>query len=247
MKLIYDGTTLEGTPEEIKEMMTLMGAEFAVNETEKVEEETPTFKEGDRVKALVVGEFRDIKAGEVGTIDYISEKARKDGDPFYIAVETDDDFDYFRPQDLELVTPKPTTIKRKARVGERILITKPFIACDKYKEGDQFTVTKAYKEIPGMNGHVTVEGIGLVILDSEYEVIVEEKEDSKRKPGEFKKGDIVRVKWILGKGNVDVIAEIYEGPEGDGAGGNYYLNDGEEITLGNDCELIAPVEARLDV
>ena len=67
-----------------------------------------------------------------------------------------------------------------------------------------------------------------------------------RKPGEFKKGDIVRVKWLLGKGYVDEIAEIKSGPEGVGCGGNYKLNDGNKETLGEDLELIAPVESRVD-
>ena len=67
-----------------------------------------------------------------------------------------------------------------------------------------------------------------------------------RKPGEFKKGDIVRVKWLLGKGYVAEIAEIKSGPEGDGCGGNYKLNDGNKETLGEDLELIAPVESRVD-
>ena len=68
-----------------------------------------------------------------------------------------------------------------------------------------------------------------------------------RKPGEFKKGDIVRVKWLLGKGYVDEIAEIKSGPEGAGCGGNYKLNDGNKETLGEDLELIAPVESRVDL
>src|SRR5690606_27932986 len=69
-----------------------------------IEESTPKFKEGDRVKTLAYGEFSDIKAGEIGEITDTDAAAGDESDPYTIRVYTDDNNDYFRPQDLELVT-----------------------------------------------------------------------------------------------------------------------------------------------
>src|SRR5690606_31789699 len=68
--------------------------------SENLEELTNEFREGDRVKALANGQFGDVIEGEIGTINSIIE----DEDVSYnIAVKTSDDYDYFRPQDLELI------------------------------------------------------------------------------------------------------------------------------------------------
>src|SRR5690606_7304062 len=172
MKITVEGNVFEGTPEEIKEMMTLLGAEFPESakpkaeekdsetkpKTEKrkarvgerilitkaetprgqykngdiltvskafgklgsphaiqadgvdigiyhneyeviIEESTPKFKEGDRVKTLAYGEFSDIKAGEIGEITDTDAAAGDESDPYTIRVYTDDNDDYFRPQD----------------------------------------------------------------------------------------------------------------------------------------------------
>src|SRR5690606_3749398 len=141
-----------------------------------IEESTPKFKEGDRVKALANGQFGDVIEGEIGTINSIIE----DEDVSYnIAVKTSDDYDYFRPQDLELIA----------------------------EEAVQF----------GKIG---------------------------RKPGEFKKGDIVRFNEYTGskyhpEGSFAEITSEVIGSNfrfGDG-----YAGDTEWV------ELIAPVESRVDV
>ncbi|MED3832975.1 hypothetical protein [Peribacillus frigoritolerans] len=64
-----------------------------------------------------------------------------------------------------------------------------------------------------------------------------------RKPNEFKKGDIVRVKeYVMGDGSGIEVVE--SGPRGDLSGGNYYF--GDSATLGKHLELIAPVEAKFN-
>ncbi len=74
-------------------------------------EPMPTFREGDRVKTLARGEFNDIGKGEIGEITDILEY---EGHP--IRVSTDDDCDYFEPEDLELVEDKP-----KFEIGDYVV------------------------------------------------------------------------------------------------------------------------------
>ncbi len=141
----------------------------------------PTIKEGNRVKALTDGQFYDIKAGEVGTIERFSEYLKSKGDPYYIVVETEDTYDYFRPQDLELVTEDDEEAKRAAKL----------------------------------------EAIG-------------------RKPGEIKKGDIVRTKFY-GLLEVDSVVEKDEHPI------KVTIKGEPDAMMAEGCELIAPVESRVDV
>ncbi len=67
-----------------------------------------------------------------------------------------------------------------------------------------------------------------------------------RKPNEFKEGDIVRVKWLYKKGDVNELVEIERGPIGPSGGGNYYLTGGEGTLGRHITELITPVESRFD-
>lgn len=59
-------------------------------------------KVGDKVRTLARGMFGDVKADEVGKVTRAD-----DGSKFSVRVTTEDDYDYFRPQDLELITEKP--------------------------------------------------------------------------------------------------------------------------------------------
>lgn len=257
MKVIYDGTTLEGTPEEIKEMMTLMGADFPVKEsdipTEDVAEKTPQFKEGDRVKALADGEFRDIKAGEIGVI--ADTDAGSIDDQYYIEVTTDDGYDYFRPQDLELVTEEENPYKPSE--GDIVVITgeSHFEWCSN-EVGDigkvvgrgQLSKTSVKVSVPGryQYANYTHESEMRPATDEEKAQYKQALKITKlgRKPGEFKRGDIVRItKYELGA-KVGSIREIWSVSDevisykDDGCifGASYWA-----------FELIAPVEARVDV
>lgn len=135
MKITVEGNVFEGTPEEIKEMMTLMGAEFPEVKPEEHAEEAPTFREGDRVKALADGEFYDVKAGEVGEITD-TDVGGYGGDHYSIRVSTYYDYDYFRPQDLELVTEEEVKFAKLGR--------KP----GEFKKGDIVRVTDSPAALP---------------------------------------------------------------------------------------------------
>ncbi|MGG1102760.1 hypothetical protein ABE157_00040, partial [Bacillus subtilis] len=69
---------------------------------------------------------------------------------------------YIRKEDVELIV----TEKRKAAVGERILITKALASSGVYKNGDILKVREVEHRA------VTVEEVSHFIVDSEYEVIV---------------------------------------------------------------------------
>ncbi|MGG3987427.1 hypothetical protein [Bacillus smithii] len=72
------------------------------------------------------------------------------------------------------------TEKRKAKVGERIVIRNAYITCGKYKNGDILTVEESFPVTPGGSfGYVYVREIDAYILDQEYEVIVDETEADK--------------------------------------------------------------------
>ncbi len=316
MKITVEGNVFEGTPEEIKEMMTLLGAEFpemkeeeaetkpktekckacvgerilitdaeltggqykngdvrtvkAVNNDGVTVEEhsvgmyhseyeviidekaTPTFREGDRVKALADGEDGEIKAGEVGKL-MDTDAGLGESDPYSIGVGTDDDYDYFRPEDLELVTEFQIGdyVVALPEADDEYAITTSKMKLGKVIEGKTYGSDDLRVEIIA---HAWDRCIGFShSVESKYfrkateeEIEKYTKPKSGRNPGKFKKGDIVRVSWMDGKGFVNELAEIHSGPIGDGAGGNYYLNGGKDATLGDDIELIAPVESRID-
>ena len=69
----------------------------------------------------------------------------------------------------------------------------------------------------------------------------------RRQPNEFKKGDIARVMddddypELIGK-----FVEVYGENEGSAGGGNVYVTEDRKIILGENLELVAPVEARVD-
>ncbi|MED4883149.1 hypothetical protein [Bacillus smithii] len=67
------------------------------------------------------------------------------------------------------------TEERKAKIGERILITNAYMNRG-YKNGDILTVKESVPEDMYLVGHVYAEGIECRILDREYKVIVDENE-----------------------------------------------------------------------
>src|SRR5690606_13437667 len=127
MKITVEGNVFEGTPEEIKEMLTLLGAEIPESAKPRVEE-----KESET---------------------------------------------------------KPKTVKRKARVGERILITNADAPGGQYKNGDILTVSKGFGKL-GSPHAIQADGVNIGIYHNEYEVIIEESTPK------FKEGD--RVKALAG-------------------------------------------------
>lgn len=74
----------------------------------------------------------------------------------------------------EATTPKYKTEKRKANVGERILITNATISCGNYKNGDVLTVGGYYQD-PSRHAVKSTVPSMISINHEEYEVIVAEK------------------------------------------------------------------------
>lgn len=76
------------------------------------------------------------------------------------------------PKDDEPVEAKPETVKRHAKVGDRILITDATQTDGNYDNGDVLTVQET--DVFGLDGSVRVIGFRRHIYGREYEVIVEE-------------------------------------------------------------------------
>ena len=257
---LKDGSVFEGTAQEYAELVKL-GEGIARTE----EGEVPNFEVGDYVVALPsadenysitttemqLGEIRDVKDDYID-IKIVAHSTRKGYTGDTLSVESK----HFRKAtDEEVAKIKNEYIPKE---GDIVVITGNTNGSIN-KVGDIGRVSErlgnkgVQVRVPGKpNG---LFGGNYTRFDEMRPATEEEKKQYEqaekfaklgRKPGEFKKGDIVRVKWLLGKGDVDEIAEIKSGPEGVGCGGNYKLNDGNKESLGEDLELIAPVESRVD-
>lgn len=145
------------------------------------------FKVGDKVRVLDVGAiqggrddyFNGMETEVVGMFrDKYPELLSKDGYPgVYIAR---DEFHAIEKLDGG-DTMNYRTVKRKARVGERILITNAGFSLGHYKNGDVLTVDRT-----GRLGEYAVELEGIQggnfhIEEKEYEVIIEEPTQQSRK------------------------------------------------------------------
>ena len=257
---LKDGSVFEGTAKEYAELAKLVEG---IAETEECD--TPNFEVGDYVVALSSADEKysitstEMGLGEVSNVqdDFIdirivahSECKGCVGDILpveskYFRKATDEEVAKFKNEytpkegDIVVITGNTNGSINKVgdigRVGERL-----------GSEGVQVHVPGKPNGLLGGN-YTKFEEMRPATEEEKKQYEQAEKfAKLGRKPGEFKKGDIVRVKWLLGKGDVDEIAEIKSGPEGVGCGGNYKLNDGNKETLGEDLELIAPVESRVD-
>ena len=258
---LKDGSVFEGTAKEYAELAKLVEG---VAETE--EGEAPKFEAGDYVVALPsadekylitttemrLGKVREVQ-DDLIRIEILSHSECKGcvGDILpveskYFRKATDEEVAKFKNEytpkegDIVVITGNTNGSINKVgdigRVGERL-----------GREGVQVRVTGKPNGLFGGN-YTRFDEMRLATEEEKKQYEHAEKfAKLGRKPGEFKKGDIVRVKWILGKGDVAEIAEIKSGPVGDGRGGNYKLNAGNKETLGEDLELIATVESRVDL
>ncbi len=217
-----------------------------------IEEESkpaPTFSEGDRVKALANGEYGDIAAGEIGIVSdiYVSET-----DPYTIGVETDEDHDYFRPQDIELVSEAKKKKRYEPTSGDIVVITGNTNS-SRNEIGDIGKVGRVRLGNAEVDVIGKTEGNGNWTKFSEMRPATDEEKAEYeraakfaklgRKPGEYKKGDIVRLNQNSGADSEGTVVEIasdkartYIGVDGD-----TYLSEAEWF------ELIAPVESRVDI
>ncbi|QIG62574.1 hypothetical protein [Sporosarcina phage Lietuvens] len=140
----------------------------------------PKLKSGDYAKALADGQFRDIKAGSI--VKFETDECGDGDDPYSIYAKTNDESDYFRPQDLRKATDEEVASAKRDAIFTKI----------------------------------------------------------GRKPGEFKKGDIVRDKDT----GVDIVKEVE--PEGYADYMRGLTMERAGWTYKHHCELIAPVESRVD-
>ena len=257
---LKDGSVFEGTAEEYAELAKLVEG---IAETEECD--TPNFEVGDYVVALPsadekylitttemrLGKVREVQ-DDLIRIEILSHSECKGcvGDILpveskYFRKATDEEVAKFKneyiPKEGDIVVITGNTNGSINKVG------------DIGQVGERLGSEGVQVRVPGKPSGLF--GGNYTKFDEMRPATEEEKKQYEqaekfaklgRKPGEFKKGDIVRVKWLLGKGYVDEIAEIKSGPEGVGCGGNYKLNDGNKETLGEDLELIAPVESRVD-
>ena len=257
---LKDGSVFEGTAEEYAELAKLVEG---LSETE--EGEVPNFEVGDYVVALPsadekylitttemrLGKVREVQ-DDLIRIEILSHSECKGsvGEDFSVESKhfrkaTDEEVAKFKneyiPEEGDVVVITGNTNDSINKVG------------DIGRVGERLGNKGVQVHVPGKpNG---LFGGNYTKFDEMRPATEEEKKQYEqaekfaklgRKPGEFKKGDIVRVKWLLGKGDVDEIAEIKSGPVGYAGGGNYKLNDGNKETLGEDLELVAPVESRVD-
>ena len=250
---LKDGSVFEGTAQEYAELVKL-GEGIAGTE----EGEVPNFEVGDYVVALPSADENysitttEMRLGKVREVQYdlirieiLSHSECKGcvGDILpveskYFRKATDEEVAKFKNEyipkegDIVVITANTNGSLNKVgdigQVGERL-----------GSEGVQVRVPGKPNGLFG--GNYTKFSEMRPATEEEKKQYKQAEKFAKlgRKPGEFKKGDIVRVKWINDKGDVDEIAEIKSGPVGYAGGGNYKLNDGNKATLGDELELIA--------
>lgn len=215
--------------------------------------------DGTRVKALRSGEFRSIKAGEIGRITKTSVDYGY-ADPYNIRVKSGIKIDYFRPQDLEahvpvkVAPPKPT-------VGDIVVITGN-TNYSRNKVGDIGKIVEAdFNDEFAVSVDVPGNYCGRIsnytrpfemrhatdAEKAEYKKAVEQAEvdavftKAGRKPNEYRKGDLVR---YLGKSSKHGrLAEVEE----DGSDSRVRINmDGISTEHPKELEIVCFAEDRAD-
>jgi len=135
---------------------------------------------GDKVRVLNAS---DICSGDDLTDGKLYDVVETRHTGSIVIIDDADDRLYITNNELryiELVasTPKYTTVKRKANVGERILITDAGITMGEYKNGDVFEVSGYYQDSSRHAVKTTVANM-ISINHDEYEVIIEDHSPNK--------------------------------------------------------------------
>jgi hypothetical protein len=247
MRIEMNGMVIEGTVEELREI----GVKFPVDEDETQKTE---LKVGDYAKVIEPGYCGDI---EVGSIVKITNPKDDDGH-YRVELLDGSDYDWFADDQLEKVAEEEIAqAKAKFEVGDYVV---PLPVSD---EEYAITNTDMYaakvNEVHSENRIV----IEIVAHKKEHEVgeeytvnpkyfrkaTDEEVENATeivrwtkigRKPGEFKKGDIVRLLEDSGAHEAGTLVEVHDN-------GNYKADDsvwGGEFDW---YELVVPVEQRFDI
>lgn len=233
--------------------------------------DTPEFSVGDTVKALRDGEFDDVLFGEFGKITKLDCDYEDSGDPYIIRVDTDDDYDFFRPQDLELAS----QVTRIPTVDDIVVITGNSNK-SRNKVGDIGKVVKSFSndehsvsvEVPGRtfikygSGNYTSFSDMRHATDAEkaeYEKAVAQAEKDAaiaetftkagRKPNEYRKGDIARIFKSEGS---EIVGEVFmggtlEGGDCFGVNGFDGITEGAFADEGDTAEIVCFAEDRKDI
>lgn len=112
------------------------------------EEPDVQFETGDKVRINNNGEFGGVEVGDIGTV---SESDTEDGDPYSVRVDGDDgDHDYFRPQDIELISEEQAEVDAIERKRTEVF-TANSRKVNEYREGDIVRALKSnsFGGIPG--------------------------------------------------------------------------------------------------
>lgn len=142
--------------------------EARVDRLEEAADKTE-FKPGDKVIAV------NDNWVDAGTVGKVVENDGSDHMPLSVRFDGWDDDIWVDLDEVDLLKQtQPKTEKRRAKVGERILITDAYVTGGYYINGDILTVKQSIEGSASINPYVHVEGFSLGILDSEYEVIIEE-------------------------------------------------------------------------
>lgn len=123
-------------------------------------ETAPQVEFGDKVRTKVAGTWEDIAAGVTGLV--LSQGVDGDG---HVRVDTPDDYDYFKPEDLEVL---------QKFSGEEIEAEKSVVI--------ELTVTELKHIVAdmGINTHANTEhGLGLIGFSSDMDSAVAQQTYSK--------------------------------------------------------------------
>lgn len=233
VKVTVGEMSYEGTAEEIKELFEVLGAEFpstpeAVEDSDEATK--PSFKVGDI--AVVTGETRCGDIGKGANVRVT--RAELDGDgELCIYLLDGSDFDWAKPEALELDVDELAEARAKFPVGAKVRISIPEDEETRFKRdgvtNDEVgTVLEVSENFKGDKVIVSIDFDSRASywngIPSELEVVTEEdaKESEKwsklgRKKDEFKKGDIVsvmedNVMYSRNKaGDIGIISEVDTG------------------------------------
>jgi hypothetical protein len=260
---LKDGSIFEGTIEELVELLVKVDGLGAANgdNFRKVEGREP--RVGDYVKFFE--DNLDITAGKYYEIINFDD----DGDPEFIDDGGDVRYEFLIYLGKRFELFEKVGGEKSLKVGDYVV---PLESADDkyYVTNTGMKLGKVVKELEGDYRDIKVEVIahecgmevgGIFHVESKYfrkatdEEVAQAKAEYERKqaeqkwakigrkPGEFKKGDIVRVVECTGAHEIGEIVELAE----DGAS-EYLGNDGV-VLVGEPewFELIAPVESRVDI
>ena len=254
-KLHLDGgVTFEGTPEEIKAYTDLY-AEGGAEKAQEKPEPAPTFKEGDIVVITGNTTVSVNNVGDIGKITEISiREARVEvpGGPklsnWSLFTEIRHATQAEREQYEESLKPKKPA--PKFAVGDYVMPTEDYPQLAIVTKGEKLRIERVIA--PNEGGDWYVVSGGWSISERYLTEYVEPSvfECIGRKEGEFKKGDIVRVgsntdctPFI---GTTQIVRLYTDGLSGGNVYFEGYTDDNDDIQLGRNIELIAPVESRVD-